>query len=138
MKVKKIKELRDRLNKNLKGTLIHLKWAELKNVRPVEKIQLRPGEKMGMYQAEYSISDPHRLGFDGIILEIEKPQNSSEGQIQVRIIKFHPNKESVMNLKKQSKGELSGKIRKLLYSGGHSTYYDSEGGPYEIIEIEIE
>lgn len=139
MKVKRIKEMRNQMNNKLKGSLIHFKWVELKDVRPVERIQLRPGEKLGMYQSEYTISDPNNLGFDGFTLKNEQPaQNSTEGNIQVRITKFHPNKDSVLNLKKQSKGELSGKIRKFVYSGGHSTYYDSEGGPYEIIYLELE
>ncbi|RHX83240.1 hypothetical protein [Leptospira stimsonii] len=138
-KVKYLKEMRNQINNKLKGRLIHFKWVELKDVRPVEKIQLRPGEKLGMYQSEYTISDPNNLGFDGFTVKNEEPnQNSIEGQIQVRISKFHPNKESVLNLKKHSKGELSGKIRKFIYSGGHSTYYDSEGGPYEIIVLELE
>ncbi len=138
-KVKNIKEMRKQINNKLKGSLIHFKWVELLDVRPVERIQLRPGEKLGMYQSEYTISDPNSQGFDGFIIKNEQPpQNSTEGHIQVRITKFHPNKDSVLNLKKQSKGELSGKIRKFVYSGGHSTYYDPEGGPYEIIYLELE
>ncbi|GEM_PF-2109377 len=77
----------------------------------------------GKFEAEYSIPVPGQAYDEGIAVEMGEDE-----PLSVKIKKFYPNEDSVIDLKKKSVAPLTGKIINIFYVGGS----------IESLEIELE